>query len=326
MQSGGGVNSENYTELIDKVNELSDEKANTKYVDSELQELKNQIGDISTTEVSETEPTEENVNLWIDPSSNNTFNLPEINDEEISTADTWSSNKINEEFDKLSQEIVNYLPKNQGASNVGKILVVGTDGNLVLTDMPEGGASGDVTGVLDESNNILLSGNLADGTYTLKFEMEDGTYVDVGTVTVGKEEVVIVNQIPLSTDASGNPFNNGQGWKTGYRLSGSSGAETAQDNTEVTGFIPINADSTVYMKGIIDDGTHVVGTYDSSYVTLKTLSLGNIGTFDGNVVAMPISGNAWNNIGLDKTKVAFMRICANEITSESIITINQPIS
>ena len=76
------------------------------------------------------------------------------------------------------------VAKNQGASNVGKILVVGTDGNLTLTDMPEGGASGDVTGVLDESNNILLSGNLADGTYTLKYENEDGSVTDIGDLVV----------------------------------------------------------------------------------------------------------------------------------------------
>ena len=89
------------------------------------------------------------------------------------------------DVDNLSEQIVNYLPKNQGSSNVGKILVVGTDGNLILTDMPEGGTSGDVTGVLDESNNILLSGNLADGTYTLKYENADGTYTEIGTLEVG---------------------------------------------------------------------------------------------------------------------------------------------
>lgn len=76
------------------------------------------------------------------------------------------------------------VAKNQGASNVGKILVVGTDGNLTLTDMPEGGVSGDVVGVLDGSNNILLSGNLADGTYTLKYENADGTYTEIGDLVV----------------------------------------------------------------------------------------------------------------------------------------------
>lgn len=51
--------------------------------------------------------------------------------------------------------------------------------------MPEGGASGDVTGVVDEANNILLSGNLADGTYTIRYVYEDGTYSDPVTLEVG---------------------------------------------------------------------------------------------------------------------------------------------
>lgn len=88
------------------------------------------------------------------------------------------------EVDELSEEIDNYLPKNQGSANVGKILVVGTDGNLTLIDMPSG-TSGDVVGTLDENNNILLQGNLADGTYTLKYENEDGTYTEIGSLVVG---------------------------------------------------------------------------------------------------------------------------------------------
>ena len=76
------------------------------------------------------------------------------------------------------------VAKNQGSANVGKILAVGTDGNIILVDMPEGGASGDVIGTLDESNNILLTGNLADGTYTLKYENANGTYTEIGNLVV----------------------------------------------------------------------------------------------------------------------------------------------
>ena len=43
-----------------------------------------------------------------------------------------------------------------------------------------------VFGVVDENNNILLNGALADGTYTLKYENEDGTYTDIGTLEVGE--------------------------------------------------------------------------------------------------------------------------------------------
>lgn len=124
-----------------------------------------------TVEITSDAPTKEQTVLTINPESE--------------TVNLYTAEEVDEKFNQLSEEIVNYLPKNQGASNVGKILVVGTDGNLVLTDMPEGGTTGDVTGVLDDSNNILLTGNLADGTYTLKWCNDDGTYSDAGTIEVG---------------------------------------------------------------------------------------------------------------------------------------------
>ena len=43
-----------------------------------------------------------------------------------------------------------------------------------------------VFGVVDADNNIIISGNLADGTYTLKYENADGTVTEIGTVTVGE--------------------------------------------------------------------------------------------------------------------------------------------
>lgn len=74
---------------------------------------------------------------------------------------------MQEQINQLSSEKVD---KNQGMANVGKILVVGADGNLTLADMPEGGASGDVIGMVDENNNIVITGNLANGTYVFKYE------------------------------------------------------------------------------------------------------------------------------------------------------------
>lgn len=137
--------------------------------------LKGEKGaDADPAQFNETDPT---VPSWAKASTKPTYTADEVGAATI------------EQFNQLSKEIADKLPKNQGAANVGKILVVGSDGNLTLTDMPEGGASGDVTGVLDESNNILLTGNLADGTYTLKYEVvgENGeiSYTEIGTLEVG---------------------------------------------------------------------------------------------------------------------------------------------
>ena len=65
--------------------------------------------------------------------------------------------------------------------------------------LPEGGVSGDVIGTLDENNNVILSGELADGTYTLKYENADGTYTEIGTLQVGELSVVSILAIKTKT-------------------------------------------------------------------------------------------------------------------------------
>lgn len=47
------------------------------------------------------------------------------------------------------------------------------------------GTSGDVVGNVDSGNNIVLSGNLANGTYILKYQMSDGTTIDIGEFEYG---------------------------------------------------------------------------------------------------------------------------------------------
>ena len=61
------------------------------------------------------------------------------------------------------------------------------------------------------------------------------------------EEIVIVNQIPISTDSSGNLFvgaNGEAGYKTDTRLS-VSGSERTQSGHETTGFIPAKYADTI---------------------------------------------------------------------------------
>lgn len=57
------------------------------------------------------------------------------------------------------------------------------DGAPVGTGIPQG-QSGDVFGYVDENNTIVLNGNLADGTYTLKYEMSNGDIVDIGNMVL----------------------------------------------------------------------------------------------------------------------------------------------
>lgn len=46
------------------------------------------------------------------------------------------------------------------------------------------GSVGDVVGNVDSGNNIVLNGDLPDGTYTVKYEMEDGSTVNIGNLVL----------------------------------------------------------------------------------------------------------------------------------------------
>ena len=57
------------------------------------------------------------------------------------------------------------------------------DGVPVGMGIPQG-QSGDVFGYVDENNTIVLNGNLADGTYSVKYEMDNGKTVDIGNMVL----------------------------------------------------------------------------------------------------------------------------------------------
>lgn len=53
-----------------------------------------------------------------------------------------------------------------------------------------------IFGYVDEDNNIIVQGNLADGTYSVKYEMEDGSTVNIGNLVLAEE--------PAYTNVLGN--------------------------------------------------------------------------------------------------------------------------
>ena len=265
-----------------------------------------------------------------------------------------------------------------------------------------------IFGIVDKNNNIIVSGNLADGTYSVKYEMEDGSTVDIGdlvldtnvyytvtnaltnctnsnsatqavgggsysatitansgyelssvvvtmggtnisssavsggTITIAEvtgdivitavsEEIVIVNQIPISTDSSGNLFvgaNGEAGYKTDTRLS-INGPEKTQSGHETTGFIPAKYADTIYLKNITITGatSEVMCFYDSNYAVLAgTYTEYVFGTTSGGVVSKKVSDIVLDKLTANADKLAFVRISAKEINANSVITINQPIS
>lgn len=63
------------------------------------------------------------------------------------------------------------------------LIYVFVDGSPV-GDGIELATAGDVIGYVDENNNVILTGALADGTYNIKYEMEDGSTVDIGDLVL----------------------------------------------------------------------------------------------------------------------------------------------
>lgn len=141
-----------------------------------------------------------------------------------------------------------------------------------------------------------------------------------------------INQIPLAVDASGNPYNNGLGYKSGYRLN-SSGNETALAGKYVTGFIPVVLGQTVTLENIHLPAEVADNCYVAFYNSSKTLLSGCCQYFrtwkyqTGDALA-PITVDADNyatsftvtgSSTKDLTNVAFFRFNCNLIDSTSAI-------
>lgn len=198
---------------------------------------------------------------------------------------------------------------------------------------------GDVIGTLDESDNILLSGNLADGTYTLKYEMEDGSYTTVGTLEVGAiPEPEPIKNLAEPTSAD---------WQEGYRLSLSSGSTSVLAGHTTTNYISCKTGDILRVKGLAISSSDT-GSGDSSSPKImwfdenKTKIIGIYGTIAsgsaqcyGNQVSVDNDISTYTvaiaNDGQQKaaSNTAFIRLDGLLISGYSkedvIITINQEI-
>ena len=205
-----------------------------------------------------------------------------------------------------------------------------------------------VFGRVDEENNIILAGELAEGTYTLKYEDAEGNLTTIGTLK-SEGAPKYTNILPLSINSNGSPYvgtNGEQGYKTGYRLN-SSGVEATLADWECTGFIPFDSSDVFYFKNIDWQGgsspnNDYVGLYDSSFAKLTSTKLisewlvgktpANYGITldeDGNITS--INCKKWSTAGYGSlanaqwVNVKYIRFSLYGVTDESIITKNEPI-
>ena len=130
-----------------------------------------------------------------------------------------------EEFSRLSLEKVDKSNITLDKHTDGLIYIF-IDGKPVGNGVEVTGevVEGDVIGNLDENNNLLLSGDIADGTYTLKWLKDDGTYTDAGNLVVSSITKYAINTTLSNCSASGATTINGGGSAT-VTITASSGYE-----------------------------------------------------------------------------------------------------
>jgi hypothetical protein len=88
---------------------------------------------------------------------------------------------IRQQISQLSSEKVDKEALTLGLYSDGKYYIF-VNGAPVGTGLEF--TKDDVFGSVDENNNIILNGNLADGTYTVKYEMENGETVNIGNLVL----------------------------------------------------------------------------------------------------------------------------------------------
>lgn len=258
-----------------------------------------------------------------------------------STTDVMSQKAVTEKLSQLSDDKVD---KNQGVANVGKIFVVGADGNVTLTDMPSG-TSGDVIGMIDANNNIVITGDLADGTYVFKYENADGTYAEIGSLVVGGAKYT--NVLPLAQEyASTAPYvgsDGSIGYGNNMRFSSSSASATymkEQTGVDTTAMIPVKRGDVLRFKNCnfkVTPSNTSYGSVTALFTASKALATGSNSAYNHlqNRFPMVVDGDeyvqmtieplsSWTNVDADTW--AYIMISTDGLDETSIITINEEIT
>ena len=113
------------------------------------------------------------------------------------------------------------------------------DKSAIVASVIESLGGNPIFGYVDENNNIIVQGNLGDGTYSVKYEMEDGSTVDIGQLVLTDEPTYTNFADPTSAD-----------WKEGYRLTNSVDETTALTGGVVTNYVYPQKGDVIEVSGI----------------------------------------------------------------------------
>lgn len=144
------------------------------------------------------------------------------------------------------------------------------------------------------------------------------------------------NLLPSATDTDGSIYN-GVGWEKGYRL-GSDGAPSGQNDSYLTGFIPVKFGDVVHLKNVkwqngvttgLNSGNQRISFYSADKAHLAQINaIGLGGTLSGvkdeNGIWTQFTVKNWS--GVDLGNAAYFRLNCAEISGDSIITANEEIT
>lgn len=146
------------------------------------------------------------------------------------------------------------------------------------------------------------------------------------------ETHIPTNQVPISIDSDGTLYNNGQGWKTGYRIKDGDGTEYALSGSEVTGFIPITRSDTFRAKNFTksDNSYNLIAFYDSSFAFVKPFTgsssynpLSQFVQDDGTLAGCLDNLTTSNITETQLNSVAYMRLSFSVIDNTTVVTVNE---
>ena len=183
-----------------------------------------------------------------------------------------------------------------------------------------------VFGTVDEENNIILTGALPDGTYTLKYEAADGDVVTIGTLVHG-------SYTNLANPSSAE-------WLKDKRLN-SSGAPTACETTDVTNFIPCKTGDVIRVKGMdiskyrwgegqFARATAAFFAEDKSTLIAKNNPADGNGWVYANGIWTYTVGTSLTAVSGNSADIRYCRMCGypydGYTVNDIIITVNQEIT
>lgn len=129
------------------------------------------------------------------------------------------------------------------------------------------------------------------------------------------------NLLPLAVDTDGKPYNNGLGYKEGYRVN-SSKVEYEESGYCCTGYIPVKPGQTLRIK----NATHSSGSNNTVTYFKEDFSAGNAIIYNSTFVNSLVDGVYTLTLTSAADYTAYIRISMGDINENTIITCDEEIT